>query len=245
MSLNPNTLVCVSAYAGDAEQVINNMPWYRHHGCQVVVMTPEDAPITEAPGALCLMAGKKGWTGPQTLQRHVKFLELMLSFPAEFFLFNDSDSICLSPEIPKYLYDRPDTIWSNEVLDTNPGPSKLAKIAMQPPYFLSRAVIKKLLEVVPNPPMSYYGEPANPEGWPMPFPTECIDHYHWQLAAGTGLEHMSYFTGASFETKSPVGLNTMVDLVQNHGRVLIHSVKTKEILLRLAAAHKEFKRTHR
>jgi hypothetical protein len=242
--MNPRTLVCVSAYAGDEEQVRNNMPVYIHHKCPVVIFSPSDAPIYEMLGATCLIGGLKGWTGPQTLRRHVRFLELMLAFPFDHYLFNDSDSFCLSPEFPRYLYDDPNSAWSNEVTDTNPGPSRLPKIAMQPPYFFSRAVLEGLLKADKNPPTSYYGDVGPSAGGLLPVPTECIDHYHMQLVMGSGFGHKTFFHGASFETGTPNGLNTMSELVRNHGRVLVHSVKTKPILDRLRADRKEYLRTH-
>ena len=49
--MNDNTLVAVSAYAGDLNQVQNNMPLYRHHQCPVVILSPSDAPITAVAGA--------------------------------------------------------------------------------------------------------------------------------------------------------------------------------------------------
>lgn len=233
--LNPDTLIAVSAYAGDCHQVENNLGTYLHHGCPVVIFSPTDAPITSVsdPRAICLQDGLRGWAGPHTLQRHVKFLQLLLKFPQNLFLFHDADSVCLSPGLPRYLYESPDLVWSNEVIDTNPGPSYLPKIAMQPPYFLSRTTVEKLLAANSCPATSYYGEPISPDGWPMPFPTECIDHYMLQLTYGAGLAHRSFFTGASFETASSTGLETMSELVRAHGKVLLHSIKTKPILDRL------------
>lgn len=241
---NPDTLVAISAYAGDRIQVENNMPYYAHHGCQVVLFTPEDAPIENGihPGVVYFITGKKGWTGPQTLERQRKFLAALLKFPQNYFLFNDSDSVCLSPRLPDYLYATPDVIWSNEVLDTNPAPSHLPKLALQPPYFFSRKAVEGLLKAVDNLPVSYYQGVAGFEG--LPVPTECIDHYMLQLACGSGYVHHNFFTGASFETESAHGEETMVDLVRNHGRVLVHSIKRKPVLDRLAQAHAEYVKRH-
>lgn len=235
--MNPDTLVAVSAYAGDKHQVEHNLKVYLHHECPVLILSPEDAPITEVSdtSVICRSVGLKGWIGPQTLERQRKFLELLLEFPYGHFLFNDADSMCLSPEIPKYLYESPDTIWSNEVIDTNPAPSFLPKIALQPPYFLSRKSIQGMLSCVNNLPISYYGEPQSPDGWPLPFPTECIDHWMLQVAHGSGFPHMNFFNGASFETRNEHGLTIMSDLVRGHGRVLVHSVKSAGILNRLLA----------
>lgn len=240
--MNPDTLIAVSAYAGDLHQVENNLPIYLHHGCDVVILSPEDAPIlkTSASGVTCITAGLKGWIGPQTLERQRKFLEILTKFPHKHFLFHDADSVCLSPQIPQYCYDWPDTIWSNEVVDTNPAPSMLPKLALQPPYFLSKNSIDGMLKAAINLPTSYFTR-SNPADWPMPFPTECIDHYMLQLACGSGFPHQSFFTGASFETASPQGFAEMRNLVRNHGRVLLHSIKTAAVLHVLIEDHAEFK----
>ena len=239
---NPDTLVAVSAYAGDKHQVENNLPLYLHHGCPVLILSPDDAPITSISDARvhCQWFGKAGWIGKHTLERHLLFLRALLTFPHKHFLFHDADSICLSPQIPKYLYDEPDTIWSNEVLDTNPGPSLLPKLALQPPYFLSRRNIAAQLDATRNLPTSYYGEVGPSEGGKLPVPTECIDHFVLQLAHGTAFPHRSYPDGASFETASLHGLETMAGLVRDHGRIFLHSVKTKAVLDRLRVEHRSF-----
>lgn len=238
--MNPDTLVAVSAYAGDKHQVEHNLPVYLHHECPVVIFSPEDAPITDIPHVSHRHAGLKGWIGPQTLERQRKFLEGLLEFQFGHFLFNDADSMCLSPEIPKYLYDDPDCVWANVVQDTNPAPSFLPKVALQPPYFFSRKVVQGLLSVTQLP-TSYYGEPQSPDGWPLPFPTECIDHWMLQVAVGSKFPYRNFFTGASFETRHEHGLTIMSDLVRGHGRVLIHSIKSESILTRLRADHEIWK----
>lgn len=248
---NFNTLVAVSAYAGDLNQVKNNLPYYLHHETQLVILSPKDAPISEFdighPGVICMQAGMKGWIGQHTLERQRLFLELLLRFPQQYFLFNDSDSFCVSPRIPKYLYDRPEILWSNEVRDTNTAPSLLPKLALQPPYFFSRRVVEALLEAAKHPAVSYYaGAAPTPENPGLAVPTNCIDHVmlQWVYATEPRVEHKSFFTGASFETGTAHGARVMEDLVRNHGRVLIHSVKTAPVLQSLVAAHKEFVRTH-
>lgn len=245
--MNKNTLVVVCAYDGDIHQVEQNIPGYTHHGCPVVVMSPEDGKIIRdfGAGVTNAFAGLKGWIGPQTLERQRLMLELMLEYPAEYFLVNDADSVCLSPMIPQYLYDAPkNVVWSNEVLDTNPGETLLPKIALQPPYFFSRLAIRLMLETAKNPPTSYISG-RTPEGWPLPHPTQCIDHYMLQLASGPGLEHRNFLNGASFETTSDHGLKTMSDLVRVHGRVLVHQVKTRRVFAQLTKEHAIYAATHR
>jgi len=246
--MNLDTLIAVSAYAGDKHQVEHNLDLYRHHLCPVVILSPADAPITSISDSRihCQWHGLAGWAGPQTLDRHVLFLRALLTFPQSHFLFHDADSICLSPKIPQYLYDEPDTFFANVVQDTNPGPSFLPKVALQPPYWLSRRTVEaQLAAFARGVPTSYYGPPQNPDGWPMPFPTECIDHFALQLAVGSGHRYKTFHDGASFETSSQHGLETMAELVRNHGKILLHSVKTQPALDRLRIEHATFCRTHR
>ncbi len=243
-----DTAVIVCAYKGDEQQVRNNLPVYLHHKCPVIIMSPTDAPITDNFGKpeqiTTHSCGLKGWIGPQTLERQLLMMRAMLSFPSfNFFLMHDADSVCLSPTIPQYLYDHPDMFWSNEVTDTNPGESLLPKIALQPPYFASRKVLQAMVDHSDTLPTSYISG-RTPEGWPLPHPTQCIDHYLLQLSCGSGFPHFNFHTGASFETNSTHGLDTMAKLVLTYGRVLLHSVKKKEALERLIAERRNWCRNN-
>jgi len=236
--MNENTLVAVSAYSGDANQITNNLPILLHHRCPVWILSPEDKPIQSMPGCECKHAGLSGWIGDQTLVRHVEFLKILLASRFEYFLFNDADSACLTAMIPRYLYES-DASWSNEVTDTNPGPSRLPKIAMQPPYFFSRRVLTGLLRASEpgNLPPSYVC--PTPHG-DMPVPTQCIDHYHLQLSCGSGFPHRNFPDGRSWETASGNGLACMMDEVQNKGAVLIHQIKTKPVMEALVSARARY-----
>lgn len=224
-------LIAVSGYSGDQAQIENNWPCYSHHDAPVLILSPKDGPIERIYDAKCISVGKKGWIGPHTLERHVSFLRVLAQQSAEFFLFNDSDSVCLSPTIPQYLFDSPDVFWSNEVRDTNPSPSKLPKLAFQPPYFFSRRVLNALLRVASTPAQSF--TQPSPEGWTMPMPTECIDHFQLQLVYAANLQHRSFPDGASFETTSAHGLDTMSEHVRAYGKIFIHQIKMKHVLDRL------------
>lgn len=233
--MNSNTLVAVSAYSGDLPQVQALAPCYVHHGCPVVVMSPLNAPIKheDVPWAASVVhAGKKCWAGPEAIERHGLFLRELLKFPQQFFLFNDSDSLCLSPEFPRYLYDQPEVAFSNEVLDTNPGPSLLPKIALQPSYWFSRRVLERLVEVIDRPAPSYTC--PTPHG-DMPVPTLCPDHLHLQLVYAARLHHKNFSDGASFETVSRHGLETMAHHVRDQKKNFVHSVKSAAVLDRLLA----------
>jgi hypothetical protein len=111
---------------------------------------------------------------------------------------------------------------------------------MQPPYFLSRNTIEGMLKCADNPPMSYTEK--SPEGWTMPTPTDCIDHYMLQIACGSGYPHFNFHTGASFETQSALGLEQMSIHVRQRGVVMVHSVKTFSVLHHLVSEHAAWKR---
>lgn len=242
--MNANTLIAVSAYAGDLGQVETNLPAYLHHGCPVVLLTPTDAPIERISCAKvkCRSVGLKGWIGPQTLERQRLFLEVLLNeFGHSWFLFNDSDSLCLTPRIPAYLYARPDALWSNVVPDTNPGLSRLPKVALQPPYFFSRFVLERMLEGAKRPSDSYFD--PTPHG-DLPVPTFCIDHYMLQICASAGVPCLNFINGASFRTDTPEEIAIMVNLVQTHGHVMIHQVKHHAVYHRLVEAHAVCRRLH-
>lgn len=242
--MNANTLIAISAYSGDLGQIETNLPSYLHHGCPVVLLTPTDAPIERISCAKvsCRSVGLKGWIGPQTLERQRLFWELLLAECSQlWFLFHDADSICLTPRIPAYLYQDPNIFWSNEVLDTNPGPSALPKLAFQPPYFFSRSVLERLVAHAKAPAASYTC--PTPHG-PLPVPTECIDHYILQVVYSASVTHRNFINGASFRTDTPEELATMVNLVQTHGHVMIHQVKTHNVYHRLVEAHAVCRRLH-
>src|ERR1035437_1545947 len=167
--MNANTRIAVCCYAGDQVQVIKALDNYLQHGCPVVVLSPEDSPAEiRYPGIENRFAGKRAYIGQDSLDRQREHLKVLLTFPEEYFLVHDADSVCLSAKLPAYLYAEPDFLWSNVVNDGIPEhqpayPSGFPHIAFQPPYFLSRKTIGGLLA-------ASEGIQANPV---MPF----IDHY--------------------------------------------------------------------
>jgi len=236
------TLVAISGYSGDQHQIENNWGVYAHHGHPILILSPEDAPIPKINTSQNISAGEKGWIGPQTLVRQQLFLRELLNQNFDYYLFHDADSVCLEPNIPKYLYDSPHVFWSNEVPDLNPSPSRLPKIALQPPYFFSLSVLRALFRHSVTPAMSFY-RPVKQKA--MPLPTECIDHWMLQIVYSAGIPHVTFPDGASFETTSEHGLNTMSEHVRAHGKVFIHQVKTRPVLDRLLSDRQIFIDTHK
>lgn len=237
--MNENTRVVVCCYAGDCCQVIRALDVYLHHNCPVVVLSPEDSKAdVRYPGVEQRFAGKRAYVGPDSLERQrLHFLEL-LKFPEQHFLIHDSDSVCLSPDIPRYLYEEPDLVWSNLVNDDIPEhqeayPDGFPHIAMQPPYFLSRKTIEALVSVAG-------GIVANPT---MPF----IDHYYVQLAVASGLSYRGFPDGASCSTdlSLPCGEQILSKLVREDGHVFLHSIKRREVLSRLLGDRQEYLRTRK
>lgn len=224
--MNAHTLVTVHCYAGDALRVINNMPCYLHHGAPVIIFSPADAPV-EITGLICRRAGKRAYIGQDSLDRQLLHLKTALEYPFDYFLLNDSDSLCIAPEIPPYLYaEFGSMIWSNEIGEPRPHLSALPKIAMHPPYFLSRASLEKMV--------------ASAGRVTMHPITQYIDHYMLQLAYAAGLEHKSFLSKESpAMVKYANSDDAQSNSIRNHGRVMLHPVKTVEFLERWRTDYRE------
>lgn len=182
--MNDNTLITVHGYAGDADRVARHMPLYLHHECAVMVLSPEDARISHLGLAGTIkyhIGGKRAYIGQLSLDRQHEHLKILACEPYEWFLANDSDSFCVSPRIPEYLYLSDNVFWSVEVTDPRPHPSSLPKLALQPPYFFHRSVLEKFLKVAP--------------GIVMHPITQYIDHYMLQLVCASGVLHADFAKG--------------------------------------------------
>lgn len=242
-----DTLVVVHCYAGDQHLVEAFLPQYLHHGCDVLLLSPADAPVEiDRPGVTCCSAGKAAYFGQASLDRQRRHLELLLETDYTYFLLNDSDSVCLSPELPAYLYEQPEFVWSNEVKEMRPHASPYPKIAFHPPYFLTRTTIERFLTV-------------NVKAHPI---TPFIDWYMVALTYESGLEHRAFPDGKSFpawrhglipettqlghnyvheiEARGADGGRRMAQQV-GRGVVMVHSVKHPEVMTQLIAAHTRYR----
>lgn len=238
--MNDHTLVAVCGYAGDAHQIRNLMPYYIHHRCPVCIMSPEDAPITGAQISPrrelgFFSAGHRAYIGQESLDRQILHLRHLLRHPAEYkyFLVHDSDSVILDSRIPSYLYQSPEVVWSNIVSDAmhdhqRPPGYPWPHLAFQPPYFLSRSSVQKLVNVAAGVP----ADPATPFlDWAM---------MAWTVAAG--LSYQSFPDGASLPTSpGSSSFDRMYELVDRHGKYVLHSIKAPESLKSLAWARLKFK----
>jgi hypothetical protein len=235
--MNERTRVGICCYAGDQVQVIKSLGAYLQHQCPVVVLSPEDSKAEiRYPGIENRFAGKRAYIGQESLDRQRLHLEALLTFPEDYFLVHDADSVCLSPEIPRYVYEPEVMLWSNVVNDGIAGregayPAGYPKIAFQPPYFMSRQTIKKLLT-------GTEGVRANPV---LPF----IDHFMLQLAMESECPWKTFRDGVScpFTTHDP-SRQLVFQAVRERGTIFIHSVKDEPGMARLFRERQEYLRTH-
>lgn len=213
------TCVAVCCYQGDAELVKRAMPIHKAHGCDVVCLSPTDSPVT-IPGAQCQFAGERAYIGEKSWIRQREQLKILMTYPHEFFLINDSDSFCVSAKIPERLYvESEGTSWSNEVVEPRPHASPYPKIAAQPPYFLTRKSLQKIIDAYPKAPM----HPITPY----------IDFAMLAWACEAGLKHRSF---AELEHPSRCvipfsGNDSWAQLeyrIRYCGAVAMHPIKSQE-----------------
>lgn len=217
--MNEKTLVSVQCYLGDVGRVLNNMASYlHHHPAPVVIMSPKDSQVN-IPGLICReLDGNQAYIGEESLARQRSCLKTLLEYPFEFYLLNDSDSVCISPEIPRYLYADREVFWSNELPDPRTHPTELPRLAFQAPYFFSRDVLKKLVAVCDD-------VKANPV-------TPYIDHFMLQLVYAADVRHKSFTSmesphGSCFHcSESATWEDMQSERIKNHRRVMLHQVKT-------------------
>jgi hypothetical protein len=240
------TLVSVHGYAGDAHQIEALLPVMEHHGFPIVVVSPEDSPIEKMGGHICRYAGKRAYIGQDSWDRQHLQMKLLLEYPFAWYLLNDSDSFVLPPKLPDYLYAEEDVVWSNEVDDfRKPGETWTGEggpvtwaadyhaghplIAMQPPYFMSRFALERMVK-------GGEGLVADPV-------TPFIDWYMVACAVKAGLRHKPFRSGASCETVTPNGEAVMSECIVKRGATFIHSVKSREVMERLRTLHQTLRST--
>lgn len=237
-AVNENTLVSIHGYAGDAHQMRYLLPYYLHHKCPVVIVSPTDAPITPAvlagrPGQLQYRTGgKRCYVGPESLTRQWEHLKILLTFPQQWFLMNDSDSVCLSPKIPEYVYHSPEVLWSNVVSDAmhdhKRAPDyKYPHLAFQPPYFCSRQVIEKLVAIAPSVVPDVH--------------TPFIDWVMMSWAVDAGIPYENFRDGVSCPSVTPETKAAMAAAVDN-GAIWLHSIKQFEVVREMGNRRLMFKR---
>jgi hypothetical protein len=198
--------------------VTNNLPYFTHHQRPVLLLSPEDMPVRiEHPGVTYKSAGEHGWKGPQTIHRQVDHWKLTLEEDFEWVLLNDADSMCITPELPGYLYSEPDTLWCNVLCheeehreDDHPN--------LNPPYFTHRSVLEKMVDgadALGEIPMDAFLEPHD---W-----GQAIDGFYTHLVMDElKLTWKDFFDGI---TTWPRGIHGVLSQVRGRGARFIHGIK--------------------
>jgi hypothetical protein len=229
--MNRDTRVVIHCYEGDREWVRELLPHHARHECPITLLSPEDSRV-EIPGVDCRFGGRRQSAGQLSLDRQRKHMRMLLDYPENFFLMNDADSICLSSILPHYLYAEPDVLWSNLVLNPIPEQQKgyapgFPRLALQPPYFMSRSTIERLLAVAD-------GVAVNPV---LPY----IDHYMVQLAVKARIVCKGFPDGISAAICTHPGFMELAQAdIRFKGRIFIHSVKGARYLQPLIDARQEW-----
>jgi hypothetical protein len=248
--MNPDTRVIVCCYEGDAHQI--NLDAMLRHECPVTIMSPDDSRAI-LPGVDCAFAGKRAYIGQESLDRQLAQMKLMLTYPENFFLMHDSDSVLLDAKIPAYLYEDPTVFWSNQVDDAIPEHQSTflegwPHVAFQPPYFCSRQVLEKLVATGESGDDRLKASPV------MPF----IDFYMVQLTMVGGLSWKRLMDCVSCPiaadprgTPAPHHLETLfmgrkiaMDAVLNKGAVFAHSIKNPAVVNEFLQARQQYLRGH-
>ena len=227
--MNPDTLVVVHCYQGDADQVQTFMPWYTAHQCPVLVLSPEDSPVN-LPQAECRSAGKRGWKGQHTLARQLAHWKIALEHPQSWFFLNDADSMCLTAELPAYLYANPFKFWCNVLCHENEHRED-DHPNLNPPYFMHRSVLQALVnEAEQRPELDGHVPPDHDHSNDTPEENISCDLCYWQAIDGfytnlvinrLQIPYEDYPDGA---TTWPRGMGDMIESCRRGARML-HGAK--------------------
>lgn len=233
--MNEGTIIAVNGWEGDRPLIEDLMWMHEQHECPIVVLSPNDSRITSMRGHICAWAGEREWAGFKSLRRQIEYYRIMLTFPWNYCLFHDGDSVCLSPEIPRYLYEN-DVLWSNEISDMmhkRPDSYFLPRIALQPPWFMSRKIMERLLRELDT------SMPYNEQ-------TPVIDWMLMAVCDTTGIPHRCFRNGFSLPTHPGAGEHRQraLDLVGKQGAEFAHTVKSFNDLVTFIEARANFLGTH-
>jgi len=231
--LNPRTLVSCHGYFGDSAQIKNMLRYQEHHQCPLIIVSPVDSRIDRMGPHICRFAGQRQYIGQLSLDRQFAQLRLLLDYPFDFFLANDSDSLCISPKIPDYLYHEPDVFWSNEVSDlmhARRPEYQWPRLAFQPPYFFSRAVLERMV--------------ATQGTFPTDMQTPFIDWLMMAICVAGKIPHKNFRDGISCPTSDFNSLRHMCNHITQRGAVMLHSVKRPQALQEIVSARHQWNRAN-
>ena len=232
--MNDNTLVAICGYSGDAHLIRKFMPFHEQHECPIVVLSPMDAPVTKLRKHICRQAGLRAYIGQASLTRQIEYFKILLEYPHDFYLINDSDSFCASAQIPQEW--RRGGVWVNRVTDPRTHESKYPRYAFQPPYHCTREHLQNFIDVA-------HLCPAHPI-------TPYVDHFMVQLIYEAGLDHVAF---TELEHPAPAGVLPFVGAdpwkqleyrIKYHGAVAMHPIKNLSQSALIKRARRFYELTH-
>jgi hypothetical protein len=252
-----HTLVSIHCYAGDKTQVLDQLRFHRRLGHNIVILSPEDAPV-RIDGMDCRTGGQAEWCGWKSLKRQFNHMRQLASMPYEWYLMNDSDSLCIQRSIPEYLYEDENILWSNTEYNLTTDHPNLSQqyryprgysfphVGFTPPFFMSKVVLNRLLSM----------EDEFPRDGDQLLP--CIAWQMMVLAVMADVEYRTYPTAPGFRSSFAAythsdmhsngfkvdGAAQMVAAVE-HGQTMLHSIKHPEVLAEVSRAHERFRRNER
>ena len=233
-----DVLVVVHAYAGDLQQVLNQMDSYLAGGRPVLVLSPADAPAeVNHPRVTNQNAGKAGWKGKHTVERQLEHWQMALDKEHDWYLLHDSDSVCLSPDLPDYIFEDPERFWCNVINTDKTGQIVMAAPGSaganyQPPYFISWETLSLAVSVVAR----------NLDAWAKEWEDAggeiAIDATYANLVSREGFKAGCYTDGYHLWHESDPEW-----MVKHAGEGLRfwHGVKTKDTYDRMLAAYRRGK----
>lgn len=193
---------------------------YLHHGHDVLLLSPVDAPVyIDHPQVVCRTAGNNAYNAEAAaFGRYGPQFRALLDHHADWYLLNESDSFCLDPEIPPYLYKDEKVVWSNYAdpfgfMEMN-GESDMGHEypkhypVMQAPWFLSRRALEGMVAVHDQ---AYE---------PLPTYAKFIDWWFHTATHLAGFDHNEYGAGGITHAWEP----NLVVAVSN-GAVMVHGAK--------------------
>jgi hypothetical protein len=211
--VHSDTLVLVQAFAPYRDMVIRHLPYWQNHQCRVVISSPRDS-FCDVPGVECVAHGVDEHAGIKSLDRWKEIMRWLAGQDHAFFLMHESDSICLTGEIPLRYYQQSDTFFSNEAEDNKVPPDQ--KVFCVAPWFFSYAVLRRFNQALEK---VAYRAPYHGDRWVG------------QVLEEGGIRHQSFSPGITCGT---LGLHSR-DLKQvceavRRGVTMVHGIKTEEVL---------------
>ena len=234
--MNEDTLTVVHCYAGDQERVERMLPYWLHHETPILLLSPEDAPVEiKHERITCRSAGKAGWKGARTILRQIAHWKITSEFPQTHLFLNDSDTVCLTPELPNYLNDDSIDLWAN-VIGTRHPTIPAYGMNFEPPYYLNQWTLARLIDFADHLPEEYRGYVTTD------VETVEISAFYMTASELLGLRSQRFNDGfrtyPSIEDWAP----WVYWEAQNVGARVIHGIKQVETADRLADCYRSWAR---